>query len=67
MKKLKYWLKDRLIRMQNDPTFSDYVDEAPFWAVRAGDNRLMRVTKMLELGFISSAEARAFLGGMNLA
>lgn len=48
----------------SDPAlYSDYIDEMPFWVVRAGENRMQRVTKMLQMGFISPHEARAMLGG----
>jgi hypothetical protein len=58
--KLRVWVEDR-----NTPLFSDYVDEMPFWAARAGENRIARVTKMFQMGFISPAEARAMLGGLS--
>jgi len=43
--------------------YDDISEEPPFWAVKSGNNRIARVTKMLELGFISINEARALLGG----
>jgi hypothetical protein len=42
--------------------FSDMIDEMPFWAARAGVNRIERVTKMLQMGFVSQPEAQAMLG-----
>lgn len=43
--------------------FDDISEEIPFWAARSGDNRIQRVTLMLNMGYISPHEARAMLGG----
>jgi hypothetical protein len=57
------WLRARLEVRQLDPLYNDMLEEGPFWAIRAGENRFARVNKMLQMGFISRAEAMAMLGG----
>jgi hypothetical protein len=54
--------KSYLARRDADPLYNDMLEEGPFWAIRAGENRFERVNKMLQMGFISRAEAMAMLG-----
>jgi hypothetical protein len=56
------WFKYRFALRAADPLHNDMLDEMPFWVARSGDNRMQRVTKMLQMGFISQAEAKAMLG-----
>lgn len=57
-----WWWVEPLNPLYSDMVMSDGTPEPHFSLVRSGWNRIARVTKMLELGFVSQNEARHMLG-----